>query len=307
MTLSEPKISIVMPVYNCVDNLPFIVSSIINQTFDDFELIAVNDGSIDNSAAFLDAIVDSRVRVYHKANGGVSSARNMGLEQAKGEYICFCDADDNVENNWLEQFASQFERETDIVVSGFKYVNPQGCTALYIGTLPNNPFIVAERLSRNSTLGYLWCKCFKADIIRENNLKFDERHRFMEDEEFIVRFWKYVKTVSISDGTSYLYNEPNYEKKYSPIDNYEQYRDMLLETAKFVKLNASSVMLKKYTMGCFRCMMLSFKKHEYRNGWNRLKEFAFLSKRFKANNKYMCYINRWNYPLWYPVMVIRNL
>ena len=89
-------ISVIVPVYNAEKYLHRCVDSILTQTFDNFELLLINDGSNDNSGVICDeyALKDSRVRVFHKENGGVSSARNLGLDNSKGEWIAFCDADD---------------------------------------------------------------------------------------------------------------------------------------------------------------------------------------------------------------------
>ena len=99
-----PKISVIVPVYNVEKYLHRCVDSILAQTFTDFELLLINDGSKDSSGVICDeyAAKDSRVLVFHKENGGVSSARNMGLDNAKGEWISFVDSDDWVEKEYLE-------------------------------------------------------------------------------------------------------------------------------------------------------------------------------------------------------------
>ena len=92
----NPKISVIVPVYNVEMFLRRCIDSILAQTFTDFELLLIDDGSKDKSGEICDeyATKDVRIRVFHKQNGGVSSARNVGLNHAIGEYICFCDADD---------------------------------------------------------------------------------------------------------------------------------------------------------------------------------------------------------------------
>ena len=96
MYIPNPKISVIVPVYNVEKYLHRCVDSILAQTFNDFELLLIDDGSKDKSGAICDeyAAKDSRVRVFHKENGGVSSARNLGLENAKGDWIIFIDSDD---------------------------------------------------------------------------------------------------------------------------------------------------------------------------------------------------------------------
>ena len=98
------SISIIVPVYKAELFLPRCIDSILTQTFTDFELLLIDDGSPDNSGSICDeyALKDKRIRVFHKENGGVSSARNLGLDNAKGEWITFIDADDWISNTFIE-------------------------------------------------------------------------------------------------------------------------------------------------------------------------------------------------------------
>ena len=97
----NPEISIIVPVYNVEKYLKRCIDSILNQSFTDFELILVDDGSTDNSGEIIDeyAIKDERIKVIHKENGGLSSARNVGIEYSKGNYIAFVDSDDYINKN----------------------------------------------------------------------------------------------------------------------------------------------------------------------------------------------------------------
>ena len=102
--MSNPKISVIIPVYNAESTLRRCVDSVLAQTFTDFECLLINDGSKDKSGEICDeyARKDSRVKVFHKENGGVSSARNVGLDNARGEWVSFVDSDDWVEGDILE-------------------------------------------------------------------------------------------------------------------------------------------------------------------------------------------------------------
>ena len=116
------KISIIVPVYNCEKYIEECVSSILAQSFSDFELILVNDGSKDGSGALCDvlALSDARIRVFHKENGGAASARNLGLDNAKGEFIAFMDADDTACPDFLERlFGAAEKNNADLVMCDY--------------------------------------------------------------------------------------------------------------------------------------------------------------------------------------------
>ena len=119
-----PEISIIVPVYNVEKYLPRCVDSILNQTFTNFELILVNDGSTDRSGIICDQYKkrDNRIKVIHKTNEGVSKARNIGISEAKGRYIEFIDSDDWIERSLLEDTLKQIRIDnSDIIFFGLLY------------------------------------------------------------------------------------------------------------------------------------------------------------------------------------------
>ena len=118
----DPIISIIVPIYNVGKYLPKCIESILNQTFKNFELILVNDGSTDNSGVVCDDYEkkDTRIKIIHKSNGGVSSARNAGLYVAKGEYIGFVDPDDYIDKNMYEKlYRLCIDNNSDIAICRF--------------------------------------------------------------------------------------------------------------------------------------------------------------------------------------------
>ena len=126
--LNMAKISVIIPIYNAEVYLENCLESIKNQSFTDYEVLLIDDGSTDNSGKICDvfATKDFRFQVIHKSNGGVSSARNIGIEQAKGEWICFMDSDDTVEKDYLQHLYQGANQQNDIlVVQGFKTILPQ--------------------------------------------------------------------------------------------------------------------------------------------------------------------------------------
>lgn len=121
--IMKPKISIIIPVYNAEKYLHKCVLSIINQSFKDFELILVDDGSADSSGILCDqlSLQDSRIKVYHKVNGGATSARKYGVEHAVGDYVMFSDADDEMPSNSLAHLVSYINEETELIAGTIYY------------------------------------------------------------------------------------------------------------------------------------------------------------------------------------------
>ena len=217
-----PIISIIVPVYNSEKYLCRCIDSILNQTFSDFELLLIDDGSTDGSGIICDeyAKKDSRIRVFHKKNGGVSSARNLGIDNAKGEWITFCDSDDWVYPNWLENYDVYYNSNYDLISQGFETDKPlfgigenKGKYTYYV-EFDNEISKVIEQYNKSETIGFLWIKLFKSEIICKNNMLFDERLKRGEDHVFIFKYL--LKSLKIKGITNigYHYNAPNWNTKY---------------------------------------------------------------------------------------------
>ena len=134
-----PIISVILPVFNMEKYIDRCVNSVIGQSFSDWELILVDDGSTDGSGNICDeyAKKDSRIRVIHKKNGGVASARQIGTDEAEGKYSIHCDADDWIDSNMLENMYSEAQKEdADIVVSNFYYNYSNDRECLYKVKVP---------------------------------------------------------------------------------------------------------------------------------------------------------------------------
>ena len=135
-----PKISIIVPVYNVEKYLEKCVRSILAQTFTDFELILVDDGSPDSSGAMCDQFAeqDQRVKVIHKENGGLSDARNAGIEIATGEYLGFVDSDDYIADDMYELLYTNIVKDADLSICGIYdvYEERANCKKFNTGTFP---------------------------------------------------------------------------------------------------------------------------------------------------------------------------
>ena len=216
-----PIISVIVPVYKAEKYLHRCVDSILAQSYTDFELLLIDDGSPDNSGAICDEYVakDSRVRVFHKENGGVSSARNFGVDNALGKYVAFCDADDYVGENWLIAFSEGTYNEVDLVIQGIYYITNKGnIEPKYLAPYKGNGVVDKRNLIVQLMLqGVYGCpvtKLFRKQIIEENHIRFDTNSTFREDEQFFSKYLEYVTTFKCIDKENYYYILPTAEKKY---------------------------------------------------------------------------------------------
>lgn len=170
------KISVIMPVYNVASYIERGIKSVLNQTYTDFELIIVDDGSTDTSSMICDQMAseDRRIRVFHKENGGVSSARQFGLEKAIGEYIIHVDPDDWIEPKMLELLLKQIIREkADMVICDYIEEDLMGISSYRSqkqDIRDNNDLIIA--LFEGKILGCCWNKLVKRKRFLEYSISF---------------------------------------------------------------------------------------------------------------------------------------
>lgn len=203
-----PLVSVIVPVYNTENTLVRCVDSILNQSYDDFELILINDGSIDNCPVICDEYKnrDSRVRVIHKENGGVSSARNIGLEQARGMYVTFVDSDDYVELDYLREIVDMFQKsEADVVYMEYnRVIDVDGDKEKYSLPKLQNKFIDdVVKLSEEDMFGYTWIKAISRKFIGDT--RFCEKLNLFEDEVFTCEIFRKEGKISCIHKPIYNY------------------------------------------------------------------------------------------------------
>ncbi|MDN5026920.1 glycosyltransferase family 2 protein [Streptococcus sp. SPS1] len=213
-------ISIVIPIYNAEKYLEQCLNSIKNQTYKNFEVILVNDGSIDNSESICKAFVesDTRFRYYLKANGGVSSARNLGLDNVKGDFITFIDSDDWIAENHLELLINSIKKtNSDIVVSCYKeFDNNIDTYYTIVYTKQEKNLLNFEKMNRDDFLTIFpklmsinvcfnnaVAKLFRKELV--NNLRFDTSIKYGEDLDFYFSLYLNVESVSYVDELTYVY------------------------------------------------------------------------------------------------------
>lgn len=208
-----PKVSVIIPVYNAEKYLRKCLDSVLNQAFEDFEVLLINDGSTDKSGEICDeyALKDKRIRVFHKENGGVSSARNLGLDNAKGEWITFVDSDDRVQKSYLLNFTLNIEFGIDLIVGGFVKIDENDNLIKGELKLENITFSTNnEDVLINHTLfniGFPWAKLFKREIIATNNISFPVEVKMYEDSLFLMDYLPFCLNIKLVNTQDYYYVE----------------------------------------------------------------------------------------------------
>lgn len=203
-----PKVSIIVPVYKVEDLLDRCVRSILAQTFTDFELILVDDGSPDNCGKMCDdyAAEDARITVIHRENGGLSAARNSGLDIAKGDYIGFVDSDDYIAPTMYDHlYKSITQNEADVACCGITEVFANQSKLMYT---PHEKILCSAEqalgiIMRGKYMSYiLCCKLFRAHCLRDIRFKVGKLY---EDIFFTVDYMKNISTMVIDNEPLYYY------------------------------------------------------------------------------------------------------
>ena len=213
--MNTPKISVIVPVYNVEKYLPRCIDSILSQTFTDFELLLIDDGSTDESGKICDeyAKKDKRIRVFHQENGGVSATRNLGLEEASAEWICFVDSDDWVEEDCLSALFYDGCLTSECVVCQSFYVEKELCaekpykSRLYPDVILKAPFEeqVIMQLVLNDYSVNIFAKLFNKKVISEHRIFFCESTSAFEDAVFLHQYFLYIQEIHLRSSVSYHY------------------------------------------------------------------------------------------------------
>ena len=184
-------ISVITPVYNSEKFLRKCISSVISQTYTNFELLLIDDGSLDNSGDICDiyAAEDPRVKAYHKENGGVSSARNYGLNLAKGEYVLFLDSDDYLSRDALALCEQSLQKNNlDILQFSIQGVTSNGETTDKTTLMRHttNIFNPEDYITKGQMQVCVGGSCIRRSVIENNNIRFNQNLRLAEDQLFIL-------------------------------------------------------------------------------------------------------------------------
>ena len=208
--MPTPGISVIIPVYNAGKYIERAIKSVLAQTITDFELIIIDDGSKDDSLEQCNkiALTDSRIRVFHKENGGEASARNFGIDQATGEYLCYVDADDHVEPTLLEDYLGN--KPADIAICGIKMNWGTVCNEYVIdeGYYTESNILHTLRKLNILPVGSSVNKFYRRDLIESEHLRFPvELQGVGMDHAFNWSYFQLCRSMRTIGRMNYIYEE----------------------------------------------------------------------------------------------------
>lgn len=232
-----PLISVIVPVYNVKSLLPRCIDSLLNQKFTDYEVLLVDDGSTDGSGDICDEYgkKDSRIKVIHKSNEGVSRTRNRGIDEARGEWITFVDSDDYITPDYLSDLYACTHSGIGLVVQSLKHIRENGET-LYDYYLPEgekvydtSDFAQMVKEQYLSQRGYTVSKLFKKELLNDRNIRFNTEIKFCEDWIFLFSYLNVInQEVCCSPTSNYFYVDRNGSLSHAENDFTSEYATFCL-------------------------------------------------------------------------------
>ena len=269
--MSKPAISVIIPVYNAQDGIKRCVDSLLNQSFKNFEIILLNDGSKDNSLNILKEyeLKYSFVRVIDKQNEGVAVTRNKGILLAEGEYIMFMDNDDFVDSDYIETFYQAIhEKNLDLVIGGYKRVNQ------------DNQIIFSQDIQQSEWSKYIimapWAKVYRTEFLKTNNLEFFD-YGIGEDIIFNLAAYKTTDKIGLLDYKGYNWYYNNQSISNTSQRGFSPEIDILVLFSKILELGKPSELvvyyLKRYYVWYLLFSGRTSSNQEFIHQYIRIKEW----------------------------------
>lgn len=269
--MSKPAISVIIPVYNAQDGIKRCVDSLLNQSFKNFEIILLNDGSKDNSLNILKEyeLKYSFVRVIDKQNEGVAVTRNKGILLAEGDYTMFMDNDDFVDSDYIETFYQAIhEKKLDLVIGGYKRVNQ------------DNQIIFSQDIQQSEWSKYIimapWAKIYRTEFLKTNNLEFFD-YSIGEDIIFNLAAYKTTDKIGLLDYKGYNWYYNNQSISNTSQRGFSPKIDILVLFSKILDLGKPSELvvyyLKRYYVWYLLFSGRSSSDQEFIQQYIRIKEW----------------------------------
>lgn len=277
-SLGHIDISVVIPIYNAEAYLERCLLSVLSQSFASYEVILVDDGSTDSSLNICNAFAsqDSRIRVLHQNNAGVSSARNLGIENAKAPWVAFVDSDDSVTKDYLSSLYSGVrERADSLIFQGLRYVNAAGNEIGKVifeqKTYSKDEFSILSNNLEIYKFGFPFAKLYNRELLNKHNIRFNTAVSFSEDMLFMYQYLSHCNCVSMIEGGEYLYlvgdagslstRLNNFESEY---ETYKQMKEILSLNGKSWGITPESELYKSVVRLLYRAILSCYYRKTYK-------------------------------------------
>lgn len=282
------EISVIIPVYKAEKYLDKCVNSVLEQSFTDFELILVDDGSPDRSGEICDyyASKDSRIKVIHKTNGGVSSARNAGLEVAQGKWAAFVDSDDYVSPKYLEDLHNHATPNA-LIMQGYTKIHNGEETIVDFGNMVFKAHDIKKVFSDFNffEINPPWGKIYNLSIIKKNKILFNPQIHCAEDILFTLEYLLHVDKITVVSGANYFYKMDNSSLsiRYNSFESeylcFKEFKRLSNELAKKYEFILPKEMLRRISLQLMRSILALYITGEH-TFFERIKILRQLKKEY---------------------------
>lgn len=266
----SPLVSVIIPVYNVVAYLSRCIDSILSQTFQGFEIILVDDGSMDGSEKLCDklAYANEKIQVFHIQNSGPSKARNVGLDHAKGKYIYCMDSDDYLEKDAFAKVVEEMEKGYDLISFNFIREDAEGKILRHSSYKKQNlMFSNSDELFHFLCSSFLcydvgwegWSRFFRKDIIDKYHIRYCEDSRIGEDMAFCLCYMMHISSYHVLPDEFYHYikREGTLLRQSCEVNNFPVFEKMILEVLEHINQYCEKEILK-----CYPTILMSFVEME---------------------------------------------
>ena len=240
-------VSVVVPIYNVEKYVDKCIQSLVNQTYKNIEIVLIHDGGKDNSLSICRqwALKDNRIILIDQPNQGVSVSRNVGINHTHGEWICFVDGDDYLEENAIEAMVSSMDKDSDVLITDFfvdgkENIIPQSFLSIgeciFTGKdlieLIKNCFLKTSIADSKciTALGVPWAKLYRSELIRKNNIEYPPNMRKMQDALFNAEIFHFCQKVQFKKIRTYHYNQNDSSITHRGNPNYDKIGEAVLES-----------------------------------------------------------------------------
>lgn len=257
-------VSIIVPIYNVENYIEICVKSILSQTYQNIEILLIDDGSTDLSGEIIDKIsaTDNRIKVYHLNNSGVAHARNYGIKCSKGVYLAFADSDDLMSSHFIEDAVKAIEN-ADYVSAAFQTINEKNELNIidYMeswGDLVTCNDYLREMIKYQAGAywGANWGKLYISDVVKKNNIQFEQGVNFAEDFRFNLEYLMHVRTIAVLHNPGYYYRIDTSgslsKKSREPLKYWEEYKELW---NRYIKLYDYNGILEKEWEGISKLLI----------------------------------------------------